>query len=103
MIDFYGKNMGQNYAGNQIFEQVSLQLNAGERVGLVGRNGEGKSTLAKLIAGIEKPSAGEVGWRKGLTKALLNQTPDYKGLSVKDVLELPFSSLKELEKKVERY
>ncbi|GAF22116.1 ABC transporter ATP-binding protein uup [Bacillus sp. JCM 19047] len=100
MIDFYGKNMGQNYAGNQIFEQVSLQLNAGERVGLVGRNGEGKSTLAKLIAGIEKPSAGEVGWRKGLTKALLNQTPDYKGLSVKDVLELPFSSLKELEKKL---
>ncbi|KQL51616.1 MULTISPECIES: ribosomal protection-like ABC-F family protein [Bacillaceae] len=100
MIDFYGKNIAQNYAGNQIFEHVSIQLHVGARIGLVGRNGEGKSTLAKLIAGIEKPSTGEVGWRKGLTKALLNQTPHYEGLSVKDVLELPFSSLKEIEKKL---
>ena len=53
-------NVGKSFGGRVLFENVSLQLNREERVGLVGPNGAGKSTLLKAVLGLIKPSAGSV-------------------------------------------
>lgn len=52
--------LSKSYFGRDLFAEVSFQMNAGERLGLVGRNGHGKTTLFKLILGHEEPDAGEI-------------------------------------------
>jgi ATP-binding cassette subfamily F protein uup len=59
-----------------VLEDVSLGVAAGERIGVVGRNGDGKSTLLRLIAGVEEPDAGAVTRTRGTTSALLGQGDD---------------------------
>ena len=61
------------FGGEPLFDRISMQIDAGERVCLVGRNGEGKSTLMKLIAGEIKPDDGRVFRQQGLTVARLRQ------------------------------
>src|SRR3954463_4575642 len=51
-------NLGKSFAGRALFEEVSLQLNAGARYGLVGANGSGKTTFLRILAGDETASAG---------------------------------------------
>ena len=53
-------NISKNFASQELFNNLNFKLNAGTRVGLVGRNGSGKSTLFKLILGEETPDSGEV-------------------------------------------
>jgi ATP-binding cassette subfamily F protein 3 len=48
------------YGGRVLFEDVTLQINRGDRIGLVGPNGAGKSTLFSLVLGEEESDAGEV-------------------------------------------
>lgn len=56
-----GENLSFRYGNNAyLFEGVNLTINSGERVGIVARSGYGKSTLAKILAGYEKPSHGQV-------------------------------------------
>ena len=52
--------LSKSYFGRELFTDVTLQMNAGERLGLVGRNGHGKTTLFRLILGQEEPDAGEI-------------------------------------------
>ena len=52
--------LSKSYFARELFADVSLQMNAGERLGLVGRNGHGKTTLFRLILGEEEPDAGEI-------------------------------------------
>jgi ATP-binding cassette subfamily F protein 3 len=52
--------LSKSYFARELFTEVTLQMNAGERLGLVGRNGHGKSTLFKLILGQEEPDSGEI-------------------------------------------
>jgi len=52
--------LAKSYGGRTLFEDVSLQLNAGSRYGLVGANGSGKTTLVKILAGDEPPTEGSV-------------------------------------------
>ncbi|WP_217913469.1 ABC-F family ATP-binding cassette domain-containing protein [Miltoncostaea marina] len=73
------QSVGIGYAGRTILDDVSLGLSAGERVGVVGRNGDGKSTLLRLIAGAEEPDAGVVTRAGGLDVALLAQADDLDG------------------------
>jgi ATP-binding cassette subfamily F protein uup len=58
-----------------LLDHAELQLDCGERVGLVGRNGEGKSTLLKILSGEIAPDGGEVWRQSGLKMALLAQAP----------------------------
>ena len=59
--------LSKSFGGRDLFEAVSLTLQAGERVAIVGPNGAGKSTLLKIILGHEEPDAGEVTFIRGTT------------------------------------
>lgn len=96
---FYMKDVSQTYGVHVIFEKLSLELKLGERVGLVGRNGEGKTSLLHIIAGIKEPASGTVGWKKGTTKGALEQQPDIiENKSLQEQLKHVFSELVEKEK-----
>ena len=61
------------FGGRTLFEDVSVQINRGDRIGLVGPNGAGKSTLLNIILGTEPPDAGRVCWEKGANYGFLPQ------------------------------
>ncbi len=72
--------------GRVLFSGVSVGIAEGEKVGLVGLNGCGKTTLLRIIAGLETPDAGEVAVAKSARLAFLEQTHDFRGAAtVKDV------------------
>ncbi|MCF8111377.1 MAG: ATP-binding cassette domain-containing protein [Desulfobacteraceae bacterium] len=58
MINIEG--LTKSYGGNVVFDDVSFRINSGERVGLVGRNGHGKTTLFRMIIGEESPDSGVI-------------------------------------------
>ncbi len=68
--------VGKGYAARTVLRDVTLGVAAGDRIGVVGRNGEGKSTLLRLIAGLEEPDAGAVTRSGGVGVALLAQGDD---------------------------
>ena len=63
----------KGYGSRSVLRDVTLGVSAGDRVGIVGRNGDGKSTLLRLIEGSETPDAGAVTRARGLEQALLGQ------------------------------
>jgi len=65
--------IGKAYGDNNVFQQVSLQLSAGQRLALVGINGAGKSTLMRLMAGVEKPDSGMVRYGKNVSAGYFSQ------------------------------
>jgi ATP-binding cassette, subfamily F, member 3 len=68
--------VSKDYAGNPVFDEVDLEILEGARIGLVGENGGGKSTLFKLITGVESPTEGTVSRRRNLTLGYLTQDAD---------------------------
>ena len=67
------QNVALTFGGARLFEEIKLTIEKGEKVALVGRNGVGKSTLLKLIAGIVRPDSGIVATQKGIRSAYLDQ------------------------------
>ncbi|MGI8605293.1 MAG: ABC-F family ATP-binding cassette domain-containing protein [Verrucomicrobiales bacterium] len=67
------REVSKSFAGRALFAGVSLQVNAGDRFGLVGPNGAGKTTLLSLILGESHPDEGSVTWKKGATSGYLPQ------------------------------
>ena len=64
------------YPTRVIFDKVTIGLEEGDRIGIVGRNGDGKSTLLKMLSGRLEPNGGRVTRRNGVTLAVLDQTDD---------------------------
>lgn len=104
MIILDVNKLGINFGYGQLFENVSFSLNEGESISIVGPNGCGKSTMLKIIAGLEKPDSGMVSIKKDAKVAYLDQT----GSSIADnrpvyeVLRDGFGELKEIEKQLAR-
>jgi ATP-binding cassette subfamily F protein uup len=70
------KSVGKGYGSRTVLEDVTLGVQAGDRIGIVGRNGDGKSTLLRLIAGLETPDRGAVTRDGDLDLALIAQGDD---------------------------
>ena len=95
------ENVSHSFGGRSILENASFRLLNGEHVGLVGANGEGKSTFLNIITGKLSPEQGTVEWCNRITTGYLDQhTVLEKGQSIKDVLNNAFAYLFNLEKEM---
>lgn len=77
MILINADNISKSYTEKPLLNGVSLSIHEGEKIGLIGVNGTGKSTLLRIIAGAEDPDSGDVTYTNGITKSYLPQNPDY--------------------------
>lgn len=69
------EKISKSYSEKILFKDISLGINEGERIGLIGINGTGKSTLLKVIAGVEEPDSGNIIRVNGIQTGYLPQTP----------------------------
>ncbi|MBC1334856.1 ABC-F type ribosomal protection protein [Listeria booriae] len=87
-------NVTKRFTGDLILEKISLQVEEGERIGLIGRNGEGKSTILKIIARLETVDDGIVSVKRSATVGMLNQMPNVSGNAiVRDYLRTAFADV----------
>ncbi len=98
MVIFKANNLKKSYGADVIFDNVSFDLKEGEVVGLLGRNGTGKSTLLKILKGLETPDSGNIQFFKKCSMGYLEQIPEYPNMTVQDVLYLPFEKVMSIEK-----
>lgn len=92
------ENLTHGFGDRAIFNDVSFRLLKGEHIGLIGANGEGKSTFMNIITDKLMPDEGKVEWAKNVRVGYLDQhTVLAKGMSIRDVLASAFSFLFELE------
>lgn len=92
------KNLTHGFGDRAIFNDVSFRLLKGEHIGLIGANGEGKSTFMSVITGTLEPDAGTVEWSKKARVGYLDQHAKLqKGSTVRDILKSAFQYLFDLE------
>ena len=95
------KNLSHGFGDRAIFENVSFRLLKGEHIGLVGANGEGKSTFMSIVTGRLQPDEGKVEWSKYVTAGYLDQHAVLeKGMTVRDVLRTAFDELFKTESRI---
>ena len=95
------EHLTHGFGDRAIFQDVSFRLLKGEHIGLVGANGEGKSTFMNIITGKLKPDEGKVEWAKKVRVGYLDQhTVLQKGMTIRDVLSSAFTFLFEMEKEM---
>jgi ABC transport system ATP-binding/permease protein len=81
------KSISKSYTGTKIlFKNLGINIFSGDRIGLVGLNGCGKSTFLKILAGLETPDLGTLSPRRGLTIGYVPQTCEFPDLSPKEIL-----------------
>ncbi|MDM5198543.1 ABC-F type ribosomal protection protein [Fictibacillus enclensis] len=94
-------SLAKSFGGHAVFNNLSLEIHEGDRIGLVGRNGTGKSTLFKLLTGTEQPDGGEIHLKKGATAGYLEQIPVQSDqAAVYDVFMQSFSEQREIQEKI---
>ncbi|MRZ99817.1 ATP-binding cassette domain-containing protein [Lactonifactor sp. BIOML-A3] len=95
------QHLSHGFGDRAIFQDVSFRLLKGEHIGLVGANGEGKSTFMNIITDKLIPDEGKIEWAKNVRVGYLDQhTALEKGMTVRDVLKSAFSYLFEMEEQM---
>ena len=95
------EHLSHGFGDRAIFQDVSFRLLKGEHIGLVGANGEGKSTFMNIITGKLMPDEGKIEWAKNVRAGYLDQhTVLEKGMTIRDVLKSAFSWLFEMEEEM---
>lgn len=81
------ENLTKSYGDRMLFDSVTFGVNEGDKIGLIAKNGTGKSTLLRILSGAEAPDSGNVTFRNGLRVGFLAQMPEFeKGMSIMDNL-----------------
>ncbi len=92
------ENLTHGFGDRAIFDNVSFRLLKGEHIGLIGANGEGKSTFMSIITGKLQPDEGKIEWAKNVRVGYLDQhTVLEKGRTVRDMLSSAFAWLYDME------
>jgi ATP-binding cassette subfamily F protein 3 len=95
-------NLSVSFGGTYLFEEVTFRLGAGDRVGLVGKNGAGKSTMLKMLARYFAPDSGVISQEKDIRMGFLRQDIDFeRGRTVLEEAYEAFTEIKIVEKKLE--
>ncbi len=95
------QNVSHDFGGRQILQDASFRLLKGEHVGLVGANGEGKTTFLNIINGKLMPDSGKIEWCKRITVGYLDQhTTLGKGMTIREALRTAFQHMFELEEEM---
>lgn len=95
------EHLSHGFGDRAIFQDVSFRMLAGEHIGLIGANGEGKSTFMSIITGTLMPDEGKIEWAKNVRVGYLDQhTVLEKGMTVREVLTSAFDFLFEMEEKM---
>ena len=97
----YVSNLTHGFGDREIFNNVSFRLLAGEHIGLVGANGEGKSTFMNIVTGKLMPDEGKVTWAKNAKVGYLDQhTVLEAGMTIGDVLRSAFADYFDMEARI---
>ena len=95
------EHLTHGFGDRAIFNDVSFRLLKGEHIGLVGANGEGKSTFFNIVTGKLMPDEGKIEWAKNVRVGYLDQHSVLsQGMSIRDVLKSAFSYLFEMEERM---
>ena len=89
-------NLSISFQGEFLFEEITYRLGAGDRIGLVGKNGAGKSTMLKILAGDLEPDTGQIAKEKDLSIGFLRQDIDF--VEGRTVLEEAYEAFEEIKK-----
>lgn len=101
MIELSVYNVSKYYGANKIFENISFDVKTGERIGFIGKNGCGKTTIMKMLMGVEDYQEGDISIRKGAKVGYLNQIPVFEeDATTLDVIELAFEEVYNLKKQM---
>ena len=94
-------NLSVSFQGEYLFQEISFRLGAGDRIGLIGKNGAGKSTMLKIISGDQEYDSGQIAKDKDLRIGFLKQDIDFvQGRTVLDEAYQAFEEIKRLEAKM---
>ncbi len=100
MIEVGINKLKKSYGAEKVFENVSFELHSNEIIGLIGRNGTGKTTLMKILMG-EENAEGDISIRKGIKLSYLNQIPVYeKNETTMDILYKVFTNIQLMKKEL---
>ena len=96
------EHLSHGFGDRAIFEDISFRLLRGEHIGLVGANGEGKSTFMRIVTSHMEPDEGTIQWSRGVQAGYLDQhTSLTPGLSIRDVLKQAFDHLNDKQARLE--
>ncbi|HAI16716.1 MAG TPA: glycosyl transferase family 2 [Xanthomarina gelatinilytica] len=95
-------NLSISFQGEYLFEDITFKLSPGDRIGLIGKNGAGKSTMLKILAKELEPDSGQIAADKNLSIGFLKQDIDFElGRTVLEESYEAFKDIKTLEAKIE--
>lgn len=95
------EHLSHGFGDRAIFEDVSFRLLKGEHIGLIGANGEGKSTFMNIVTGKLMPDEGKVEWSKNVKAGYLDQhTVLDESMTIRDVLKSAFADLFQMEERM---
>ncbi len=95
-------NLSISFQGEYLFEEITFKLTSGDRIGLIGKNGAGKSTMLKILAKELQPDSGQIAADKNLKIGFLKQDIDFEfGRTVLEESYEAFTEIKEVEAKLE--